>query len=839
MFRLGVLGALQITDADGKPMERLAARSRRAALLAYLGAATPRGPHRRDKLLAIFWPESDDVRGRAALNQALYVLRGELGEDAIITRGDEVGLNSVIVGCDAAELDAAVVAGRPGDALQIYRGDLLEGFHVSEAPEFEHWLDRERVRLRQVVADAAWSHAEALAARGDVVEAGRFAKRSAALSPVDEAVVRRLMTFLRNQGDRAAAIHAYDACVATLRSDFELEPSAETLSLAKAIRAEQQEARAIDLPVPAWRGPGVTARLHGLTKTRRPYAAVAALSSLLMLAALGVWIARPNALAARAPRLAVLPFENLGNKELQYLVDGMTEEINGRLAKVSGLIVISRTSAIGLAQRTLRQIGEDLDVDYVLEGTVRGEMAASGGVTQIRLSPRLFRTSDEALVWSDRYTANAALGEVFRVQSDIAEQVAAALDITLRERERRQLADRPTESAYAYDYYLRGRSYSDAGLSRTANELAREMYERAIAADSTFALAWARLAHMHAAAYWFYYDRSEERLALAQRAAERAVRLRPDLPEAHLALGYYHYWGHLDFDKALAEFRTAQNLGLTEAELYNGIANVQRRQGRFDDAIANYESAVARNPRAHNQTFELAFTYAIVFDTVRAKHYFDHAIQLNPEPSRPYWQKARLYLGRVPDPASARLILQQPGAPARDSVIPFYLAWVDVLEGKQKQALERLDAMTAPALQFQFRFVPRAQLQATIHRRLGHRALARTYYDSARLVAERVLRERPDQATAHSALGLALAGLGRNDEALAHARRGVELMPLNTDAIGGMHRLEELARVYAIIGDTAAALRELDRLYALRGGRWLPIMELGGEWDLLLKGPPS
>ena len=234
MVELRILGTLQLGASDGRDLEALARQSKRTALLCYLAAAVPHGLHRRDTLLALFWPEFDATRARAALSQALYVLRNELGEQAIVTRGDgEVGLSHDVVSCDVRAFETALDAGRPEEALALYRGDLLNGFFLSDAPEFERWVDRERGRLRERAAEAAWTWAAMRAAARDTVQAVRWARWGAALAPADEAVIRRLMTFLHGLGDRVAALRAYEAFADTLTREFELEPSAETQALAE------------------------------------------------------------------------------------------------------------------------------------------------------------------------------------------------------------------------------------------------------------------------------------------------------------------------------------------------------------------------------------------------------------------------------------------------------------------------------------------------------------------------------------------------------------------------------------------------------------------------------
>ena len=288
MIELRVLGALRLTAPNRDDVANLTRQARRAALLAYLAAATPRGSHRRDKLLALFWPELDQARARGALNQAVYVLRATLGEEAIVPRGDgALGLTDV-VWCDAVAFEAALDAGNVGDALALYRGDLLDGFFISGAPEFEHWLDGERARLRERASEAAWALAETRAAAGDVVDAERWAKRAADLVPADEARVRRLMTFLLGLGDRAAAVRAYEVFVARLRQEYELEPSAETEALAASLRREEQHAAAPHALTPV---SSPIATVQARPGHRRRLGWVAASVAVVAALAAGGWVA--------------------------------------------------------------------------------------------------------------------------------------------------------------------------------------------------------------------------------------------------------------------------------------------------------------------------------------------------------------------------------------------------------------------------------------------------------------------------------------------------------------------------------------------------------------------
>jgi TolB-like protein len=276
--------------------------------------------------------------------------------------------------------------------------------------------------------------------------------------------------------------------------------------------------------------------------------------------------------------VAVLPFENLGSPEDGYFADGMTEEITARLAGLQQLGVISRTSTLQYKGTTkpIKQIGKELGVDYVLEGSVRWQPGAEGKKL-VRITPQLIKVSDDSHVWADVYEEESA--EIFRIQSDIAGQVAQALDVTLQGPERRSLEAKPTENLEAYDYYLRGNDYADRSPDTEQQRLAVEMFRKAVAVDPAFAGAWARLSKSLTRLYFNLDDPSPQRLADAKEAADTALRLAPDLPEAHLALGYYYYWGLRDYDRALQEFAIARKGQPSNAELEEAAGFVQRRQG--------------------------------------------------------------------------------------------------------------------------------------------------------------------------------------------------------------------------------------------------------------------
>src|SRR5260370_40767092 len=240
------LGPVTLTDADGREATGLLAQSRRLALFAYLAAATPRGLQRRDVVLALFWPELDQEHARAALRQALRVIRGALGA-VVVSRGDdEIGLDFDKVSCDIVAFERALGAGRLDEALALYRGDLLAGFFISGAPEFERWLDQERARLRAAAATGARRRAEELESAGDLAEAATAFRRALELAPHDEQLVRRTLELLDRLGDRAGAAQLDDEVQRPPDADLSGEPAPATQTHTDAPRARQ----AAGAPIP-------------------------------------------------------------------------------------------------------------------------------------------------------------------------------------------------------------------------------------------------------------------------------------------------------------------------------------------------------------------------------------------------------------------------------------------------------------------------------------------------------------------------------------------------------------------------------------------------------------
>lgn len=330
MIELRILGTLDLRDRFGSPIRAVLAQPKRMAILVYLAAAIPRGSHRRDSLLLLFWPDASEDRARNSLNQAVFNLRRSLGEDAVTATGDEVRLAEGAVWCDVVAFEEALAAGNLEQALTLYAGDLLPGFHLGDCIEFERWLDAERERLRQKAVTAALTLAETQERSGNRVGAVDLLRRAVAWAPYDEPVVTRLIVLLAQLGDRPGALHEYERFQKLVKADLAVSPSAKLQGLADDIRRTDTMAvqpavipTAIDWAPP--RASDISTQIEGEPAAgdasrswrRLPRLAVAAIV-IAIVAAIGLFgvieLAKPSRSLANTPldsrRVLVAVFEN-------------------------------------------------------------------------------------------------------------------------------------------------------------------------------------------------------------------------------------------------------------------------------------------------------------------------------------------------------------------------------------------------------------------------------------------------------------------------------------------------------------------------------------------------
>jgi len=531
--------------------------------------------------------------------------------------------------------------------------------------------------------------------------------------------------------------------------------------------------------------------------------------------------------------MAVLHFVNQGHPEDEYFAGGVTDEIISKLAVIQGLSVISRTSSIRYkdSDLPLRKIGEELGVDYILEGTIRWDR--TGEKQLVRITPQLIRVSDDRLLWAGNY--ERAMTQVFVVQTDIASRIAVALGVTLLDDERRSIERAPTGHMEAYQAYLRGREITWASSVSQGNiELGIQMYERAVELDPGFALSYAALSRAHSGMYHFGYDRSEGRLARARAAADRALELEPRLPEARLAMAYYYYWGRRDHERALEELAIAGKIAPNDARVLEAIGFVRRRQGNFAAAAKRLEEAYRLNPRDALLTHQMASTYMYLRRYGDADAYYDTTITLAPDAQYAYANRAENYRAWTGNLLRSREILERMPRAAGDT-----WRWVDQwwFERDYDAIVEFASVAPEEMMWRQDWALPHALLCAFAYTHQKKPALAQVAYKKASAVLEKELANNPEDYRLHSSLGLSYAGLGRAQPAIASGRRGVELCPVAEDALVCPLRVKDLAVIYVMCGEFDAAVKEIEFLLSNLSLLSVPLVRMDPWWDPLRDHP--
>jgi len=658
-------------QSDQGPVSGPAAQRRRLALLALLAASHPRALP-REKVLACLWPERDSEHARNLLSQALYALRKALGEEAILAAGDEVRFNPEVTPCDVVSFARALAAGQLARAVGLYSGPFLDGFFLSDAPEFEQWVEGERERYRRSCCMALEGLAESAAADGDFAAAAEWWRRRVGGEPYNARVTLRLMEALEAAGDRAGALQQARVHAALLEQEFAAEPDPEVQALAERLRREPAVAASIagEAPLgkpqnaPAGRAEPETVRANGLLReaaiagettargdspallTSRPPAARTprgllpwrriALPTAALLGVVAVlWVvwllpqtstragAATEATAASPKTLVVLPFVNLSNDpEEEYFSDGLTEELIGVLSRVQDLRVVSRTSAFAFKGKAqdIRQIAEALNVGTVLEGSVRKEQS------RVRVMAQLINAADGFHLWAETYEREGT--DIFAIQSDLALRIANALQAELTPTERARLARRATKNPEAHALYLKGRYFWNQRTS-SAYRRASEYFQRAIEADPQYAAAYAGLATTYSLQGLSGDLTPQEAGERMREAALNAVDLDDGLAEAHAALGAYldvHEW---DSAAAEREYLRAIELDPSYSWVRHFYGILLAAAGRLEEAVAQKRKAVELDPLAPQPSNSLGHTLLAVGRDEEAHAAFRNALELD------------------------------------------------------------------------------------------------------------------------------------------------------------------------------------------------------------------
>ncbi len=562
--------------------------------------------------------------------------------------------------------------------------------------------------------------------------------------------------------------------------------------------------------------------------------------NIIMLIATGVVISAatgffllPRVAAHKVDKsIAVLPFENLSDeKENAYFADGIQDDVLTNLSKISDLRVISRTSVMQYRGRptNLREIGKALGVSNILEGSVR----RSGN--KVRVNVQLIDANTDEHVWANDYDGDVT--DVFAIQTDLAQKIANELRAKLSPSEKERMERKPTENGEAYLAFVEAHNLSCAMEDLTKLKQSEQLYQRATDLDPKFALALARYSQLES---WMLrtHEGTSEHRDKARSLAERALQLQPDLPEAHLALGFSYYYGDNNYEAALKEFEIAQRGLPNESEVYLAIGAIQRRQGKWAESTANLEKAASLNPKDTWPLHNLALNYQRQRNFDAANKTVDRALQINPQGIGLWEIKVKLAIAEKGDfsvyeqavekgksfPISDEERLKMVGDEA--NLLLLQRKYPQILQLGQRFPDDSF-ATVPGSLAMKYFAIGIAQ------KGLGDDAAAHSAFVKAKNIFEEQLKQKSEDLGLHIQLAKVLAWLGDKDAAIAEAQRAMDLRPESKDAFEGPEITEQVAQVYTILGDNARAIELLDGLLSRPSEVTLHALKVNPAWDPL------
>jgi len=577
----------------------------------------------------------------------------------------------------------------------------------------------------------------------------------------------------------------------------------------------------------------VTPRPAGQTLLRRRRNVFLLVSLGLAVSLIAGFFLLPRASARKIDKsIAVLPFENFSDdKDNAFFADGIQDDILTNLSKIGDLKVISRTSVMQYRGKAnnVREIGKALGVSAILEGSVRRS------ANRIRVNVQLIDATTDEHIWANDYDRD--LTDVFAIQSDLAQKIAGELQAKLSPTEKAQMTRKPTENGEAYLAYIQAMNLF---IPEDVEKLkqAEQLYQRALDLDPNFALACARLSHIES---WIFhsFDPSVSRRAKARALAEQALRLQPNLPEAHLALGYCYYYGDLDYDRALSEFKIAQSGLPNDAEVYLSLGAIQRRKGQWADSIANFEKAASVNPKDPWVLQNLGINYAAVKNYEAALKTYERGLELAPASMGLRALKSKLAIDWKGDlSVSEQELARVPEGFDPEGMITEVRVGMFFYQRKFSEALALLQKLKGDMLHGENGSpTPKALLEGICYFFTNDKAKAREAMERARVFVEQQVRENPNDAGHHAQLGVIFAALGRKEDAIQEGKRATELLPESKDAFDGPAMTIELAQIYTWTGEIDLALQLIEHSLNTPAGITAPLLKIDPVWDPLRKDP--
>jgi TolB-like protein/Tfp pilus assembly protein PilF len=542
---------------------------------------------------------------------------------------------------------------------------------------------------------------------------------------------------------------------------------------------------------------------------RNPTSALLA-ASLIALAAAAGWIVWKSELIRQplTTGIAVLPFENLSEQrdDAAAFVDGVQDDILTKLARIADLKVISRSSVMEYREkRNVRQIGNDLRVSHLLEGSVR----RIG--TRFHMNAQLIDARTDTHVWVEQYDGD--FNDLFAIQSEIAQKIAGQLRAKISAAEKQAIERKPTTDLVAFELYSRAISLTPIRRSSTADSgrQAIDLLNQAVARDPSFFEAYCELAVHHDQLYFFGFDHTRAQLASAEAAIQEAFRILPNAGEAHLARAHHLYNGYLDYDGALAELEVARQSLPNDPRIFAVIGLIQRRQGRWEDSTRNLERALELDPRNVSTLDNISDSYKALRRYAEQKSTFDRMLAIEPNDVLAKAGRACVELDWKADTRPLHQLIDEirtTNPAATPKIVPFWLLCA-LAERDDVAAKHALLASDEFPLGIDAVHFPRPFAEGVIARMTNDEQHAQLAFTAARAEQEKTFQAQPDYGPAWCVLGVIDAALGRKEEALHEGRRAVELLPVERDSINGLHMIVNFAMTAAWVGEKDLACEQL------------------------------
>jgi TolB-like protein len=621
MIRLSILGPAELRNNHGVLEHSFLAGPKRLALLSFLVLNRTGSFQRRDKILPLFWPEKGQKSARNSLSNMLYHIRQSMGSEIIITRGtEELTINLDLVWCDAIEFKKTIADGNWKNAIDLYRGKLLDGLYIPKASsKFEQWLDLERENFHQMYSEALEQIAEEAEKNKNFNDAAKWWKTLSAENPFETRITERWVRALASAGNQN-----------------------------EAMRRAQEHGAFLENELGEDRADVVQKLTQNLDQYPKEYEIESSPEE------------KKSRDVKKSTSIAVLPFEEFGQStDTSNFANGLHHDLLTRLSGITGLKVISRTSVLRFRKthQSIPEIAEELGVDIIIEGGIQ----ESGG--QMRLHIQVIDTKTDGHTLAETYDRKLTKANFFDVQSDLAEKITGALQTKLTPKEKVRLAEwTPTESIEAYRFYTMGRRELDQRTKKSMQK-SLDYFNQAVELDSDYALAWVGLADALTLLYDYGHESAENTLNEAESAINRALKLDPNLAEAYASLGLLYSNRH-EGSEAIRALNKAVENQPSYAEAHNWLSWNYQLLGKAELALKSAKKAVELNPLSPEAVSNLSVSLLYNGLTKDALTEANRALEIQPEWATPKFYKglALFELDQYSEAASVLQNLKSPWA---------------------------------------------------------------------------------------------------------------------------------------------------------------------------------